>query len=101
MKRSELLEYIVGIPYLFTVAMLVYATGAVAMYNTPVPSWYGAAAWIVFLVPVVAAVVYGGVAVAKAVCRAKKPVKYGVIPSSVIVRALREGEGVRANVLHR
>lgn len=93
MKRSELLEYIVGIPYLFSFVMLVYATGAVAMYDTPVPSWYWTAVWIVVIVPALAGIGYVAIAIAKAVHRAKKPVRYGVIPSHVIVEILREKKG--------
>lgn len=91
MKRSELLEYIVGIPYLFTFVMLVYATGAVSMYDTPVPSWYGTAVWIVVIVPALVGIGYVAIAIAKAVHRAKKPVRYGVIPSHVIVEILNKG----------
>lgn len=91
MKRSELLEYIVGIPYLFTFVMLVYATGAVAMYDTPVPSWYGTAALIAVIVPALVGIGYVAIAIAKAVHRAKKPVRYGVIPSHVIVEILNKG----------
>lgn len=75
--------------YCLAVLMVIYATGAVAMYNTPVPSWYGAAFAIVVFVPAVVGVFCAGKAITNAIIRARKPKRLGVIPSNVIVRSLR------------
>ena len=74
--------------YCLTMAMVVYATGAIAMYNTPVPSWYGAAFVIAVSVPVIMGLFYAGKAILKAIIRARKPKRLGVIPQHVIVRML-------------
>lgn len=74
--------------YCITMAMVVYATGAIAMYNTPVPSWYGAAFVIAVSVPVIVGAACATKGIAKAILRARKPKRLGVIPSHVIVRAL-------------
>lgn len=74
--------------YCLTMLMVIYATGAVAMYNTPVPSWYSAAFAIVVFVPAVVGVFCAGKAITRAIIRARKPKRLGVIPSNVIVRAL-------------
>lgn len=89
-KIREVLTETVGILYLLNFTMVVYATGAVAMYNTPVPSWYYVATLFAFGVPVAIGIGFVGVVITKAVHRAKKPVRYGVIPSRVIVRALKK-----------
>lgn len=74
--------------YCVTVLMVVYATGAIAMYATPSPLWYGKALAIVLSAPVIVGVTYAVKGITKAIIRARKPKRLGVIPAHVIVRAL-------------
>lgn len=74
--------------YCVTVLMVVYATGAVAMYDTPTPAWYGKAFAIVLAAPLIVGVTYAVKGIVKAIIRARKPKRLGVIPAHVIVRAL-------------
>ena len=90
MKMREVILEFAGVLYLISMMMVLYATGAVTMYNTPIPSWYYATAAIVLLVPVLIGIRFAAIAIIKMIIRARKPVAYGVIPSRVIVRVMRD-----------
>lgn len=75
--------------YCLAVLMAAYATGAIALCGSPTPAWYGMLITIILSAPVIVGVVYAVKAMSKAILRARKPKRLGVIPSHVIVRSLR------------
>lgn len=77
--------------YCVAVILAVYVIGAVVMYGAPSREWYVVLLAIVPAVPVFDGIVTAAISIAKAVHRAKKPVRYGVIPSHVIVEILNKG----------
>ena len=75
---------------MYGVAMLLvlYIVGAIMMYGASYREGYVILFAIVISVPVIVGVFYAGKAIVRAIIRARKPKRLGVIPSHVIVRAL-------------
>lgn len=74
--------------YCVTVLMVVYATGAVAMYDTPIPSWYGTALTIVVSVPVLIGITFAAVKIAKAINYRTPGKRLGTINRDTICRVM-------------
>lgn len=66
-------------------ALMTYCAYAAMLYGCPLPRWWPAGVWGVFIIPGAVGILYGIVRVAR---WAARPVRYGVIPPEVIVRAL-------------
>lgn len=77
--------------FLYCVAMLLalYIFGAIMMYGASYREGYVILFALVIAVPLLVGVFYAGKAITKAILRARKPKRLGVIPSHVIVRSLR------------
>lgn len=76
--------------FMYGAAMLLalYIFGAIMMYGASYRAGYVILFAIVIAVPLLVGVAYAVKGIAKAILRARKPKRLGVIPSHVIVRAL-------------
>ena len=74
--------------YCAAVLIVVYVTGAVAMFDTPIPSWYGTALTIVVIVPVLIGITFVAVKIAKTINYRTPGKRLGMINRDTICRVM-------------